>query len=128
MNWIKRWDVKTGLTAAEFAGIKQTLEGGWPVCGGLRWPKKARWVNGVLQMCAPEDVYDGHSILVVGYREDPGQPGGGVLIFRNTSGDGHDGLMPYAYAQLYMNDAASITSENTGNPSPPTASPQPAAP
>ena len=109
LAWIKPWNVKTGLTPAEFEGIRQTLARGWPVCGGLRWPKRAQWVDGVLQMCPAEDVFDGHSVLVVGCREDPAQPGGGLLIFRNTSGDGHDGLMPYAYARLYMNDAASIT-------------------
>ena len=128
LNWIKRWDVTTGLTPGEFNGIRQTLAQGWPVCSGLRWPTHARWVDGVLQMCNADQVFDGHSILVVGCREDPAQPGGGVLIFRNTSGDGHDGLMPYAYARLYMNDAASITVDKTLKTTPATESPQPLSP
>src|SRR5579859_1689842 len=35
-NWIKAWDVNTGLTDSEFLAIKRTLVSGWPVCGGLR--------------------------------------------------------------------------------------------
>ena len=104
-NWIKAWNVNTGLSEAEFLAIKRTLSRGWPVCGGLRWPKKEQWVGKVLQMCGPEAVRDGHSVLLVGYREDASQPGGGVFIFRNTAGAGEDGLMPYVYARQYMNDA-----------------------
>lgn len=104
-NWIKEWNVKTGLTETEFAAIKSALHQGWPVCSGLRWPKQEQWSDHVLQMCGPEAVRDGHSVLLVGYRDDSNQPGGGVLIFRNTAGSGQDGLMPYAYAKAYMNDA-----------------------
>ena len=106
LHWIKEWDVKTGLTTDEFTGVKRTLAQGWPVCGGFRWPKQERWENGVLGMCGPEAVRDGHSVLLIGYRDEPAQPGGGVFIFRNTSGNGADGMMPYVYAQAYMNDAA----------------------
>jgi hypothetical protein len=105
LHWIKEWDVNTGLTDAEFEGVKRGLAHGWPVCGGLRWPKQERWVDGVLQMCTADAVRDGHSVLLVGYRDEAGQPGGGVFIFRNTSHDGLDGFMPYAYARLYVNDA-----------------------
>ena len=107
-NWIKEWNVNTGLTDSHFAGIKNTLAKGWPVCGGLRWPKREQWVENVLQLCPPDAVRDGHSILLVGYRDDEAQPGGGVFIFRNTSNAGRDGFMPYAYARAYMNDAAWI--------------------
>ncbi len=102
--------INTGLTDAHLSGIKQTLTAGWPVCAGLRWPKHEKWINDVLQLCPPEAVRDGHSVLLVGYRDDPAQPGGGVFIFRNTANDGRDGSMPYAYAQAYMNDAAWIDS------------------
>ncbi|MCB1126699.1 MAG: HEAT repeat domain-containing protein, partial [Verrucomicrobiae bacterium] len=107
-HWIKEWDVNTGLTEAHLAAIKATLGAGWPVCAGLRWPKRQQWVDGVLQMCPPDAVRDGHSVLLIGYREDPAQPGGGVLLFRNTANGGKDGAMPYAYARAYMNDAAWI--------------------
>lgn len=105
LHWLKPWDVKTGLTPAALAAIKQTLANGWPVCSGLRWPKQERWVEDVLQPCPAADVRDGHSVLLVGYRDDATQPGGGVFLFRNTSHGGKDGAMPYAYAQEFMNDA-----------------------
>jgi hypothetical protein len=111
LHWIKEWNVNTGLTDEHLAGIRRTLSEGWPVCGGFRWPKQAKWVDGVLQMCPSNAVYDGHSVLLVGYRDDARQPGGGVFMFRNTAGDGHDGSMPYAYAQAFMNDAAWVDYE-----------------
>jgi len=109
-SWIKKWNVNTGLTEAEFLGLKRTLNQGWPVCGGLRWPKQEQWKDDMLQMCPPEAVFDGHSVLLVGYRDDAKQPGGGAFIFRNTNRGGRDGFMPYAFARAYMNDAAWIQS------------------
>jgi hypothetical protein len=106
LRWIKEWNPETGLTADQVAAIRATLAGGWPVCGGLRWPKQARWEEDVLQLCPPEEVYDGHSVLLVGYTDDKLQPGGGVFRIRNSAGDGRDGALSYAYAQAYMNDAA----------------------
>jgi hypothetical protein len=106
LHWIKEWNVNTGLTDEHLAGIRRTLGEGWPVCGGFRWPNQASWVDGVLRMCPSNAVYDGHSVLLVGYRDDAAQPGGGVFLFRNTAGEGRDGSMPYAYARAFMNDAA----------------------
>jgi hypothetical protein len=106
LHWIKEWNPETGLTDAEFDAIRQALACEWPVCGGFRWPRQARWEDGVLQFCPPEEVYDGHSVLLVGYQDDPRQPGGGVFLIRNSSGDGRDGALPYAYVRAYMNDAA----------------------
>jgi hypothetical protein len=105
LHWIKEWNVTNGLTGEQLVKIKSTLTRGWPVGGGLRWPKQERWEHGVLQMCPPEAVRDGHSVLLVGYRDGPSQLGGGVFMFRNTSGSGQDGSMPYGYARMYMNDA-----------------------
>jgi hypothetical protein len=102
-HWIKEWDVKTGVTEDQFQLIKRTLNSGWPVCAGLRWPKEPKWTEEVLQLCGAEAVFDGHSVLLVGYREDASQPGGGVLIFRNTNNGGRDGYMPYTYARAYIN-------------------------
>lgn len=111
-HWIKEWNVNTGLTDAEFLGVKRTLSQGWPVCGGFRWPKQEDWKEDVLQMCPAEGVFDGHSVLLVGYRDDARRLGGGVFIFRNTSHGGRDGFMPYGYARTYMNDALWITCGN----------------
>ncbi|SPE57151.1 hypothetical protein SBV1_2660005 [Verrucomicrobia bacterium] len=111
LHWIKEWDVKTGLTDVQVASIKHILSTGWPVAGGFRWPKEPRWIDDVLQLCSADAVRDGHSVLLVGYRDDAAQPGGGAFIFRNTSGPGRDGLMPYAYARDYLNDAVWIDYE-----------------
>jgi hypothetical protein len=108
LHWIKEWDVKTGLTDAHVAAIKQVLSTGWPVAAGFRWPKEPKWTGNVLQLCGPDAVRDGHSVLLAGYRDDAAQPGGGVFILRNTFSPLSDGLMPYAYARLYMNDAVWI--------------------
>ena len=109
-HWIKEWNVKTGLTGEQLLAVKQTLSLGWPVCGGLRWPTQPQWSHDVLQMCPADAVYDGHSVLLVGYRDGTNQLDG-VFIFRNTNKDGRDGQMPYSYAQSYMNDAMWIDSD-----------------
>ena len=111
LHWIKEWDVKTGLADSQVTGIKHVLDQGWPVCGGFRWPKKAQWENDVLRMCPADAVYDGHSVVLVGYREESAAPGEGVFLFRNTAGEGRDAAMPYAYARAYMNDAVWVDYE-----------------
>jgi hypothetical protein len=115
-HWIKPWNIKTGLTDEQFLSVKRTLNTGWPVCGGFRWPKEPKWTEHVLQMCSTDAVFDGHSLLIVGYRDDAAQPGGGVFLFRNTDNGGRDGCMPYTYAQTYMNDAVWIESDAPKNP------------
>ena len=72
---------------------------------GLTLSKQPKWSDDVLQMCPPDAVYDGHSVLLVGYRDNANQPGGGVFLFRNTNNGGQDGFMPYTYARAYVNDA-----------------------
>jgi hypothetical protein len=105
INWIKPWDVKTGLTPAEFTALQQTLAKGWPVCTGLRWPKKAQWNVGILEMCPPDQVFDGHSVLITSCQSDPSQPGGGTLGFYNSNRPDMDCRMSWEYARTYMNDA-----------------------
>ncbi len=108
LHWIKPWDPNTGLTDVEFVAIKRVLNQQWPVCGGFRWPKKAEWKDDVLEMRPPEGVFDGHSVLIVGYRDDASQPGGGAFLFRNSNNNGREGWMTYEYARAYMNDAVWI--------------------
>ncbi len=105
LHWIKPWNVQTGLTPEEFSAIKQTLANGWPVCGGFRWPRREIWQDGLLQMCPPKAVFDGHSILIVGYREGATLPGGGTLTFYNTNRPDTECRMTFEYALAYMNDA-----------------------
>src|SRR5207247_1686477 len=108
LNWIKPWDVTTGLDSAQLDHVKRTLARNWPVCAGLRWPKQENWKKNTLEMAPPEGVRDGHSVLFVGFRDDASQPGGGVFIFRNTAKAVREGQMTYEYARAYINDAAWI--------------------
>lgn len=108
LHWIKPWNVATGLTEAQFREIKETLACGWPVCGGFRWPKHEEWPEKILQMAPSSEVFDGHSVLLVGFKDDVTQPGGGVFLIRNSGGGPQDGAMPYEYARAYMNDGAWI--------------------
>jgi hypothetical protein len=108
LHWIKEWNVKTGLTAEQINAIRQTITSGWPVCGGFRWPKSEQWKDDVLQMCEAADVFDGHSILLIGFKDDTSMAGGGAYLMRNSNGAGSEAWMPYAYAANFMNDAVWI--------------------
>jgi hypothetical protein len=108
VRWIKEWNPNTGVTEEQLTEIKRTIADGLPVCGGFRWPKNAEWTDGVLDMRAPEDVFDGHSVLLVGYRDDESQPGGGIFLIRNSGGPSRDGALSYEYVSAFMNDALVI--------------------
>jgi hypothetical protein len=114
-HWIKKWNVKTGITDSQFNAIKRTLNEGWPVCAGCRWPNRPQWTKGVLQMCAAEAVFDGHSVLLVGYRDDPDQPGGGSFVLRDSNHARGDRFMCFEYARAYINDAIWIESQAVGS-------------
>jgi len=116
LHWIKPWDPNQGLTDAQLAAVKQTLRRGRPVCGGFLWPKQERWNDGVLEMAPREGVRDGHSVLLVGFRDDPALPGGGVFLVRNSGKGLCDGAMTYEYVRSYMNDAVWIDG-GEGSPS-----------
>jgi len=107
LHWIKEWDVKTGLTDRQLAEIKRVLESGVPVCGGFRWPHKPQWKRNVLQMCRPEEVFDGHSVLLTGYDDKDS----GAFYILNSGGENREGAMSYEYVCAYMNDACYITSD-----------------
>jgi len=108
VHWIKRWDIKRKLSSTQLAAIKQALAGGHPVACGLRWPKKLR-SDKILEVPPTRDVFDGHSIVLVGCQENASSPGGGVFQFRNSLGKqwGNEGygLISYAYVRAYANDA-----------------------
>ena len=108
LYWIKPWDPNRGLNDEQFAAVKETLRQRWPVCGGFLWPKQPEWTDGVLQMASRENVRDGHSVLLVGFRDDLSQPGGGVFLVQNSSKGPRNGAMSYEYVHAYMNDAAWI--------------------
>ncbi len=107
-RWIKRWDLKSPLSDTEVLAIKEALSRGYPVACGLRWPKGFRG-HELRDVPPPDRVFDGHSIILVGYIDDLKSSGGGTFLFRNSAGprwgDGGYGAMSYAYARAYANDA-----------------------
>ncbi|MBI3866266.1 MAG: C1 family peptidase [Planctomycetia bacterium] len=109
-HWIKRWNVKTGLSAAELNAVKSALANDHPVAIGMRWPKQPQLTTTFIQDPPPkEEVRDGHSVVLAGYRDDPNFQGGGVFIVRNSDGPGwgQEGYayFPYTYITDYGNDA-----------------------
>ncbi len=114
IEWIKEWDVTTGLTGRQLDLIRRTLRDGLPVFCGLRWPKNEQWKDGVLQICPPSDVFDGHSVLLVGFCRNATLPGGGGFLIWNSGGGEREGILPYAYVSRYANDAAFIKNSAPG--------------
>jgi C1A family cysteine protease len=108
LHWIKPWDPQRGLNDEQFATIKKTLRQQSPVCGGFLWPKQPKWTDGVLEMATRANVRDGHSVLLVGFRDDLAQPGGGVFLVRNSSNGPRNSALSYEYVRAYMNDAVWI--------------------
>ena len=55
------------------------------------------------------EVFDGHSIDLVGYKASNAFPSGGYFIFRNSYGTGFGaegyGFMSFDHAKKYVNDA-----------------------
>lgn len=119
LKWVKEWDVRTGATGEHLRQIRQVIDAGWPVCAGMRWPKRESWQRpegyegGVLSVPAAEEVYDGHSVLLVGYCSDMDLAGGGAFLIRNTAGPARHAWIPYAYLEGFLNDAAWIASEKS---------------
>ncbi|MDR1722829.1 MAG: C1 family peptidase, partial [Tannerella sp.] len=113
--WIKKWDPTTGVTEEQLQAIRLELDYDHPVAIGFRWPKRDvnRYLDGgELAIVNSDQVYDGHSVLIVGYQDDSDTPGGGYLIFKNSHGekfgDKGYGRIPYRYAEMYANDAMAL--------------------
>jgi len=108
VQWIRRWDTRRPLGDTALRALKEALASGHPVACGLRWPKSLRG-HELLEVPEAEQVYDGHSIAIVGYEDDARKNGGGVFLFRNSAGkdwgDNGYGVMSYAYIRAYANDA-----------------------
>lgn len=113
VNFIKPWDVTTGLLASQVQAIETQLKAGRPVAVGVRWPNnfETETIHGIQLMKTPpaNGVFDGHSIDLVGYKASNAFPGGGYFIFRNSYGTGFGadgyGFMSFDYAKKYVNDA-----------------------
>jgi len=113
--WIKPYDPKTGISAEHLKEIQKQIDNDHPVAIGFYWPrekveKEKKFLDkGELAVLEREDMFDGHSILIVGYQANADTPGGGYLIFKNSHGEsfgeGGYGRIPYEYAFRYANDA-----------------------
>ncbi len=113
-HWIKRWSVDAPLNDRQLQEIKRALAGGHPVACGLRWPNELKGSD-LLDVPRPNQVFDGHSVMLVGYQDNPAGNGGGILRFRNSFGpqwgeQGY-GTLSYAYAKAYANDALWLSLE-----------------
>lgn len=115
-NWIKVWDPNTGMNDEQIEQVKTSIMNEHPVAIGFRWPKMddkyRKMVNGIMIVPPVEGVFDGHSVLLVGYKDDPDIPGSGFFIFKNSHGTDYGengyGKMPYEYVRKYANDGVDI--------------------
>jgi len=85
VHWIRRWNVSRPLNDDELSGIKQAIANHHPVACGMRWPKSMKGSE-IVAVPPSSQVFDGHSIALVGYNNDPHRPGGGAFYFRNSDG------------------------------------------
>ena len=117
-TFVKKWDKTRGLSDAELNAALGYLDKGIPFAGGFLWPNNFQLENhvGIQMMKTPashSDVFDGHSVAIVGYRRMNAMPGGGYVIFRNSAGpdwgDHGYGYMPFAYLKAYCNDVIVYT-------------------
>jgi hypothetical protein len=125
-QFLKKWDVKTGLTPQQFNDLIESLKKGRPVAAGLRWAKPGKFaieeIYGIplIKMVGAGDVVDGHSVVFVGYKVSKNFPGGGYLIFRNSWGTGFGeqgyGYMSFEYATAYTNDLFLYTTMQISKP------------
>lgn len=108
--WIKRWNPENGITKEQLREVQKQLDANHPVAIGFQWPKQGEAIgeHGELAVVERENVFDGHSILIVGYQADDKTPGGGILFLKihseNLSGiKGMDVfLMPMPCVMLMM--------------------------
>lgn len=112
-DFIKEWDTSKGASAAQIQKACQYLDQNVPVAGGFLWPNSLQFETkvGLQMMKVPamkSQVFDGHSVALVGYKKSNAFPGGGYFVIRNSwgSGWGEQGYayMPFEYVAKYAND------------------------
>lgn len=109
-RFLKPWSTKEVVTEGQIAEIKACLRRGIPVAAGLRWPSGGKGKNvtidglSVMDFVPARDVFDGHSIALVGYSDEAK-----LWVFSNWAGaqwsDHSFGYMSDAYLRPYLNDA-----------------------
>lgn len=105
LYFMKEWDAERGLTPAEFRAVLKKIDQGWPVMCGMRWQKEAKIEDGTIVWVPAEDVFDGHSILFVGYVEDQTVEGGGYFWVSDSGSNRNDMKISFRFARDYANDA-----------------------
>lgn len=82
--WIKQWNLEKGITKEQLCEVQKQLDANHSVAIGFQWPKQGETIgeHGELAIVERENVFDGHSVLIVGYKADDKIPGGGYLIFK----------------------------------------------
>lgn len=117
-DFIKPWNAAKGASQAQLNKALSYLDAHIPVAFGGWWPDGSiagtTQILGVDVMNVPpasekgQGLFDGHSVVLVGYGKHKSFPGGGYFIFRNswskTFGDNGYGYMPFAYVLNYAND------------------------
>lgn len=109
---IKPWDNSKGATDAQINSVIAMLEYRIPVAVGLWWQKnyKTKSILGIEFIDTPpkNQMFDGHSVALVGYKKSNLFPGGGYFIFRNSWGKGYGdqgyGYVTFDYVKKYAND------------------------
>ena len=91
-HWLRRNDGTQGLTDEHIAKAREVLARGWPIAAGSY-----------------------HSILFVGYTDDPALPGGGQFLVRDSGGDNEQALT-YAAAKERMCDLFWVESSVPATP------------
>ena len=125
VDFIKPWDSSKGATQSQLETVIAYLDKNVPVAFGGWWFKQETWgttlIHDVEVMNVPPVdqksamLFDGHSIVLVGYRRDKAFSGGGYFVFRNSWGagwgdDGY-GYMPFGYVLGYANDLVAYTTK-----------------
>ena len=119
VTWIKTLGTKKGFDDPELRAVLTALRAGHPVAVGLTWykGKDALKENALLRMDA--EPGGGHSVILVGYRENAALPGSGAFLVRNHGGTGY-GMggymqMPFAWLQKQGNDAFFLEAAEHGS-------------
>lgn len=65
--------------------VKQELQDVYPIAIGFRWPKKdekyRKTINRMMYVPPEEGVFDRNSVIIVGFKDDPGIPRRRVFYF-----------------------------------------------
>lgn len=113
-EFVKAWNADAGASQAQLDRVMALLAADTPVAVGMWWPASfaSKPVNEVPLMATPKtrkvDAFDGHSVVLVGFRRDPAFPGGGYFVFRNSYGpgwgDAGHGYVSFEYLLKFAND------------------------